>query len=136
MKQFILSFTAAFILFATPITAKETEIIEVDRKFVWVAVPGTLSSSEIGNPDADLDLHYVNTNRIVRHGSLVIFEVVSPDASYTRLEGNCKNQDLHELYAGSFDSEGKLVYVDVDYYPWRKGNELEQKLLNFACNPK
>jgi hypothetical protein len=85
MKKFILCFTTAFILFATPITAEE--IVEVGRKFVWVAVPGTLSSSEIGNPDADLDLHYINTNRLVRHGNLVVFEVVSPDASYTRLQG-------------------------------------------------
>ncbi len=129
----ILCFTAAFSLFVTPITAEE--IVEVDR-FVWVAVPETLSSSEIGNPDADLDLHYVNTNSIIRQGNLVIFEVVSPDASYSRLEGNCKNKNLHELSAGSFDAEGKLVYVDVSYYPWRKGNELEQKLLNFACNLK
>lgn len=132
MKQFILCFTVACILFPTPVTAKE--IVEVDRKFVWVAVPGTLSSSELGNPNVDQDLHYINTNLIIRHGSLVVFEVVSPDASYTRLEGNCKNKNLHELYAGSFDAEGKPVYVDVNYYPWRKGNELEQKLLNFACN--
>lgn len=133
MKQFILCFTAAFSLLATPVTAKE--IVEVGR-FVWVAVPGTLSSSEIGNPDAALDLHYVNTNSIIRQENLVIFEVVSPDASYSRLEGNCKNKNLHELYAGSFDAEGKLVHVDVSYYPWHKGNELEQKLLNFACNLK
>lgn len=133
MKQFILCFTAAFSLFATPTTAEE--IVEVDR-FVWVAVPETLSSSEIGNPEADLDLHHINTNSIIRRGNLVVFEVVSPDASYSRLEGSCKNKNLHELYAGSFDAEGKLDYVDVSYYPWRKGNELEQKLLNFACNLK
>lgn len=134
MKKFIWCSTNALSLFATSVTAKE--IVEVDRKFVWVAVPGTLSSSEIGNPDADLDLHYINTKRIVRHRNLVVFEVVSPDASYTRLEGNCSTKKLHEHYIGSFDSENKLVYQNVNYYPWHIANELEQKLLNFACNTK
>lgn len=133
MKKLIL-FTVTFILFATPLTAKE--IVEVGRKFVWVAVPGTLSSSEIGNRDADLDLHYINTNRLVRHGNLVVFEVVSPDASYTRLQGNCSTKKLREHYRGSFDSENKLVYQNVNYYSWHIANELEQKLLNFACNIK
>ncbi len=73
-----------FILSITPALTKE--IVEVNRKFVWKPVPGTLYSSEIRNPQSEMDLHYINTNNVVRRKNLVVFEVVTPDASYLRLE--------------------------------------------------
>ena len=121
------------ILSATPALTKE--IVEVNRKFVWKPVPGTVYSSEIGNPQSKMDLHYINTNNVVRRKNIVIFELVTPDASYLRLEGNCQTKKMRELYAGSFESENKLTYIQVDQ-PWLRVNKLDRKLLKFACNIK
>ncbi len=121
------------VLSATPALTKE--IVEVNRKFVWKPVPGTLYSSEIGNPHSEMDLHYINTDNVIRRKNLVVFEVVTPDASYLRLEGNCQTKKMRELYVGSFELENKLTYIQVDH-PWLKVNKLHQKLLNFACNIK
>lgn len=121
------------IVVVKPVVAKE--IVEVNRKFVWVGVSGTLGSSELENPQSDLSLHYINTNNVVRRNELVVFEVITSDARYLRIEGNCQTKIMHELYMGEFESENQLTYINVEY-PWRKVNELEQKLLKFACNIK
>jgi hypothetical protein len=131
-KQLITS-CVALVLLANPVEARE--IVEINRKFVWTAVPETLYSPELENTESDLDLHYINTNNIIRRRNLVIFEVVTPDAAYLRIEGNCQTEKIHELSLGSFESENKLTYTNTDY-PWRKVNELEGKLLKFACNIK
>lgn len=121
-------------LSAKAVLAKE--IVEVDRKFVWKPVPGTQYLSErLENSQSDLDLHYINTNNVVRHENLVVFEVIAPDAAYLRLEGNCQTKKIRQLYSGSFDSRNRLTYIKVDF-PWLRVNELERKLLKFACNIK
>ena len=81
---------------STPALTKE--IVEVNRKFVWKPVPGTVYLSEIENSQSEMDLHYINTNNVIRRKNIVIFEVVTPDASYLRLEENGQIKKMRELY--------------------------------------
>ncbi len=79
-------------------------------EFVWKLVPGTLYLPELlENSQLDVDLHYINTNNVVCRKNIVVFEVVTPDATYLRIEGNCQTQKVHELYWRSFESENKLT---------------------------
>ncbi len=97
----------ALVSVATPVVAKE--IVEVNRKFAWTPVPGTMYSPELENTQLALDLHYINTNNVNHRRNLVVFEVISPDAEYLRVEGDCQTEKIHELYAESFDSKNKLT---------------------------
>lgn len=94
-KQLVIG-CVALVSVAKPLVAQE--IVEVNRKFVWVEVPGTLYSSEWDSSPPDLTLYYINSSNVVRRRNIVVFEVVTPDAVYLRMQGTCQTEKTHELY--------------------------------------
>ncbi|MBW4668745.1 MAG: hypothetical protein KME60_15280 [Cyanomargarita calcarea GSE-NOS-MK-12-04C] len=133
MKKLPLLLIAFSLLMAQPAIAEK--IVESDREFAWKEVPGTLQSSEPGNPKAEQLPWYLNAKNVTRQGDTIVFETVSPEAEYVKFEGNCKTQQLRVQYLGEFQSETKVAYEPApDFWSSDKATGVQQKLLNSACS--
>lgn len=123
----------ALSLITSPVLAKKN--VEENRQFTWKEVPGTLNQSEMGNPQSEQIPWHVNTKSLVRRGSTIVFEAISPEAQYLKYEGNCKTNKLQVLYVGEFTSETKLTYEKAPKF-WQSRNVtgIQSRVLNFACN--
>ena len=133
MKKLPLLLIAFPLLIAQPAIAEK--IIESDREFTWKEVPGTLQSSEPGNPKAEQLPWYVNAKKLTRQGDTIFFETVSPEAQYVKFEGNCKTQQLRVQYVGQFQSETKIAYEPApDFWSSDKATGVQKKLLDLTCS--
>jgi len=125
-----LAFLTATYILTTPSTSpgigeKTAEI----RNVSWQEVPDTASTDE-----EYADPAFIDINGIGRNGNLVIFDVVNPDASYGRVEGDCKTNQFRSLRLGIFLTSAKVSYVEPNNTAWIQANLYQKKLLRFACN--
>lgn len=106
--------------------------VENNRSFVWAEVPDALGYSEPGNINSEMEPWAVAINTITRHGDVVVFEGVSPEASYVRFQGDCRTQEIKTLYMGDFLSSNSIVYHYV-YNDWSVAEGWRLAILNFVC---
>lgn len=117
-------------IFTAPSTSPGVEEKTAEMKNVsWQEVPDTASNDEGYTDPAFIDINGIN-----RNGDLIIFEVVNPDASYGRVEGNCKTNQFRSLRLGHFLSSTKVSYIEQNNLAWLEANPYQTNLLKFACN--
>ncbi len=129
MKTSIAFLSAAYILAAPSASPDRVEKTAEIKKASWQAVPDTLSPDEGFNEPA-----FININGIIKKGDLVIFDVVNPDASYGRVEGNCQTNQFRSLRFGIFVSATQVSYIEQNNEAWIDANPYQRKLLILACN--
>jgi hypothetical protein len=90
----------------------------------WEAVPDTYSPA-LG------DSAYMDMHGIVRTGDEVVFDVVNPDVSYGRLQGNCSTGELRGIRFGEFQSATQVVFDEISE---SLTSPYQQTLLSYACS--
>ncbi|MEW5858883.1 MAG: hypothetical protein AB1861_16110 [Cyanobacteriota bacterium] len=125
-----LAFLTAISMIAVPssspkIGEKTAEITNAS----WQEVPDTASTAE-----GYVDPAYININGISRNSDRVIFEVINPDVSYGRVEGNCSTNQIRSLRIGYFLSKTQVSYIEQNSEFWNKANSYQINILKFACN--
>lgn len=99
---------------------------------LWEEVPNTHSSKAIGQYARPA---FVDINGIIQKGETVIFDLVNPDASYARVEANCKTNQFRAIRQGDFESKTRIHYARrINSWNFARG-EYQQALLNFICSP-
>jgi hypothetical protein len=106
--------------------------VENNRTFIWAEVPDALGNPEPGNSEVELEPWAVNLNSITRHGDVVVFEGVSPEAVYMRFQGNCGTQEMKTLHVGEFLSSTSITYRYA-YDEWSLAEGWQLALLDFVC---
>ena len=128
MKTSIALLTATYILTAPSTSPGIGEKTAEIRNASWQEVPDTASMDEEYTDPA-----FIEINGIGRNGNLVIFDVVNPDASYGRVEGNCRTKQFRSLRLGIFLSSTKVSYLEQNNAAWIEASSYQRKLLSFAC---
>lgn len=95
----------------------------------WQAVPNTEGATE-----GYIDPAYIDINGIKKEENKVIFDVVNPDASYGRVEGNCSTNQIRSLRIGHFLTKTKVSYIEQSSDSWYEANPYQIKLLKFTCD--
>lgn len=126
MKLLVAAMLTTIITLSLPLPAK-TEIAEI-RDPSWQEVPDTFSG---GQHD---DFAYVDTNGVIRNGDIVTYDMINPDASYNRVEANCRTNQFRAIRQGYFESPTRLSYVEK-VNAWITATQpYHQALLRFVCN--
>lgn len=131
LKYFVWAI-APFLAFGSLGAIAQTTV-ETDRLFIWTAIPGTESYSELGNPNSSLTPWYLNTDLILRRGDLVTFETVSPNADYVQFVGNCQTWQITPRYTGEF-FDGNNIHYSPAQIDWQSATDWQSALLSAACN--
>ena len=129
MKISIAFLSAAYFLAAPSTSPERVEKTAEIKNASWQAVPDTVSPDEGFNEPA-----FININSILRKGDVVIFDLVNPDASYGRVEGNCQTSQFRSLRFGIFVSPTQVSYAEQNNEAWSDANPYQKKLLILACN--
>jgi hypothetical protein len=125
-----LAFLAATYILISPSTSpgiggKTAEI----KNAAWQKVPDT-EGTESGYTDAA----FIDINGITRNSALVVFDVVNPDAGYSRVEANCQTNQFRTLRLGIFLTPTRVSFIEQSDLSWLTANSYQSKLLKFACN--
>jgi len=127
LKRSAALFAIACVLAAPCANAETAEI----KNPSWQEVPGTAPTA---NTDPQFSgPAYIDINGIERDEDLVIFDIVNSDASYSRVEGNCKTNQFRPLRFGHFETQTTVIYQEYDE-SWKAANEYQGQLLRFACS--
>ena len=111
-----------------PVNAEVSEL----KNPSWKEVPNTHSSKAIEQYARPA---FVDINGIIQKGETVIFDLVNPDVSYSRVEANCKTNNLRSIRQGDFESKTRINYASlISSWNFARG-EYQQALLNFICSP-
>jgi hypothetical protein len=129
VKTSIAFLSAAYLLAAPSASPERVEKTAEIKNASWQAVPDTVSPDEGFNEPA-----FININGILRKGDLVIFDVVNPDSSYGRVEGNCQTHQFRSLRFGIFVSSTQVSYTEQNNEAWLDASPYQKKLLILACN--
>lgn len=129
MKISIALLTATYLLTAPSTSPGIEEKTAEIRNASWQEVPDTGSLDE-----GYTDPAFIDINGISRTGDLVIFDVINPDASYGRVEGNCKTNQFRSLRLGHFLSATKVFYIEQNSLALSSPNSYQVNILRFACN--
>ncbi|HEY9614775.1 hypothetical protein [Allocoleopsis sp.] len=117
-------------IFTAPSTNSAIEEKTAEIKNVsWQKVPDTASTEEGYTDPAFIDINGINRNK-----DLVIFDVVNPDASYGRVEGNCTTNLVRSLRLGSFLSSTKISYIEQNNLALSQATPYQINLLKLACH--
>ncbi|HEY9666046.1 MAG TPA: hypothetical protein V6C91_04540 [Coleofasciculaceae cyanobacterium] len=128
MKAFIALLTTTS-FWAAPTVSPGIEEKTADIKNAsWQVVPDTA-----GTEEGYTDPAFIDINSISRNQDIVVFEVINPDVSYGRVEGNCKTEQIRSLRLGSFLSATQVSYIEQNNQSWSMANPYQIKLLKFAC---
>lgn len=128
MKALIALLTTTSFLTAPSVSPGVGEKTADINNASWQAVPDTA-----GTQEGFTDPAFIDTNGISRNQDIVVFEVVNPDASYGRVEGNCKTEQIRSLRLGNFLSATQVSYIEQNNQSWSMANSYQIKLLKFAC---
>lgn len=128
MKILVATVSATIATFCLSMPAK-AELDEI-RNPSWQEVPGTTSSTQGYESSA-----YVDSNGIIRNGDMVTYDMVNPDASYNRVEANCRTNQFRATRHGYFESATRVSYTSQLGSSWDSATEpYDQALLSFVCN--
>lgn len=97
---------------ALPVQANVAEIPDPR----WEEVPGLEGmNSELAT--------YFNANGITQNEEFIIYDLVSPDGSYSRLETNCITGEYRHLRQGFFETRTQVNFVitNSDWLSDQKG---------------
>lgn len=128
MKTSLVLLTTTYMLTASSASPEIAEKTQEIKNAVWQEVTDTA-----GTDEGYTDPAFIDINGISRTGDLIIFDVVNPDASYGRVEGNCKTNQFRSLRFGWFLSSTKVSYIDQNNLAWSDASSYQRQLLNFAC---
>jgi len=120
MKFISLTLVAALGLLSPAMTASAISDV------VWKPVPGT----KINN-----DFWYVGTNTIDRQGARITFDVRTNSKQYVLYSANCQTRMMKRLAEGSVKT-GKIVIYERYREAYFPANEVQRKVLNYACSQK
>lgn len=93
---------------------------------VWKPVPGTKINK---------DFWYVGTNTINRQGARITFDVRTNSKQYVLYSANCQTRMMQRLAEGSVKT-GKIVVYERYREPYFPPNQVQKKVLNYACSQK
>jgi hypothetical protein len=85
----------------------------------WTEVPGTQRPP--GTPE-EFGASYVEMNRMVKHGSTRVIDMLDGDQSYARVEIDCGAKRRRELQVGQLESRTRVRFVKLNY-PWRDSRD-------------
>ena len=93
----------------------------------WKEVPdtGIPNSPQFGNNV------YIDRNGLKITGDIVIFDMVSSDGTYSRIQVNCATNSWRELRRGWFNSETRVQYHNTENDSAL--NAYRQKIFNAIC---
>jgi hypothetical protein len=128
LKTSLVLLTTAYILTASSASPEVAEKTQEIRDAAWQEVMDTA-----GTDEGYTDPAFIDINGISRNGDLIIFDVVNPDASYGRVEGNCKTNQFRSLRFGRFLSSTKISYIEQNNVAWSDASSYQRQLLKFAC---
>jgi len=108
-------------------TLSLAEIGEI-KNASWQTVPNTFDSE---NEDSD----YLDVNGVTRQNNIVMFDLVTSNAAYERVQINCDSHKLRATRQGFFESKTRINYSDEPSNSWiNASGSYKQALLKFACN--
>lgn len=102
--------------------------------------PVQANTAEIANPqweeipdlvnEPPLPPAYFNANGIIQNEDSIVYDLVAPDGSYTRLETNCVTGEFRHLRQGFFETRTRVNFgiMNSDWYADEKG------IGSFVCN--
>ena len=95
-------------------------------------------TDELDNPEwQEVEPAFIDIANIQRNDNdLVIFDTVDYEAGYTRLEGNCRTNQVRTLRDGYFLSTTTVSYRDFSEsasHEFSDPSPLQQQLLDIAC---
>ena len=120
MKFISLTLVAALGVLSPAMTASAISDV------VWKPIPGT----KINN-----DFWYVGTNTINRQGARITFDVRTNSKQYVLYSANCQTRMMQRLAEGSVKT-GKIVVYERYREAYFPPNEVQRKVLNYACSQK
>ena len=128
-----LSGTLLFVTLLLVSTPGKAEIAEISNP-LWKEVPDTL----LADADEQFDSPaYVDVNGVIWKGDIITYDMVNPDASYTRVETNCQSNQFRAIRLGEFISETRIKYISRLDPPWSIVNEpglYHLAVMRFVCN--
>lgn len=114
--------TTALVL--TPISVK-AEVVNLANP-QWEEIPDTYNSAVDGAA-------YFDANGISQNGDILTYDVVNPDAGYTRLETNCATGESRSIRHGYFETATRVSFVPVSE-AWRQDTtSLQGRVAAFIC---
>ena len=128
MKTSLVLLTTTYILTASSASPEIAEKTQELTNVAWQEV-----TDIAGTDEGYTDPAFIDINGISRTGNLIIFDVVNPDASYGRVEGNCKTNQFRSLRFGRFLSYTKVSYIEQNNVAWSDTSSYQRQLLQFAC---
>ncbi|MFN4877691.1 MAG: hypothetical protein ACK5GT_14715, partial [Aphanizomenon sp.] len=124
-----LTFLIIFLFFTIPVKA-ETEKIKNPS---WVKIPGTEPSTQDIKSGFD-EPAFLNINGIIKKGGIITYDIVDPNASYSRLQTNCTTKNFRAIRVGEFNSNSIVKYQNI-IGEWEKASELYHILIvEFVCS--
>lgn len=127
MKRSAAFLTIISIMLTPSANAEIAEISNASWQEVLDTTPTETTESEFNDPA------YIDINSIVRNGNLIRFDLVNSDASYGRVEGNCRTNQIRSLRFGYFQSVTHVIYTEQEE-TWADATLYQRKLLRFACD--
>ncbi|MGY6530006.1 MAG: hypothetical protein ACXITR_08765 [Cyanobacterium sp.] len=107
--------------------------------FLTINLPAKAEVAEIRNPSwqlvpnsAGLEV-YVNLNGLTRNANIITYDVVNADASYTRLQANCRTNRYRAIRQGDFQSATRVSFVSLNPGWSSPSKPLDTSLINFVC---
>lgn len=97
---------------------------------VWKPVPGTRTTDEISR---NRDFWYVGTNSINRRGNSINFDVKTNSSQYVRYSANCRTRMMSRLSEGRVKN-GKIIVVERYQEAYFSANQIQRKVLDYACS--
>ena len=128
MKTSLVLLTTTYILTASSASPEIADKTQEIRNAAWQEVTNTTDTDE-----GYTDPAFIDINGISRNGDLIIFDVVNPDASYGRVEGNCKTNQFRSLRLGHFLSATKVSYIEQNSLTLSSPSSYQINILRFAC---
>jgi hypothetical protein len=117
-------------LFSTPARAEVTELPNAS----WIEVPGSRAPN-LSDPEEQYDEPaFVDINGLTRKGDVVIFDLVESDASYRRLETDCRRNLYRLTRFGFFESTSRVNFsTPVSTWVPADSDTYKKSIITFVC---
>jgi len=112
------------------INTAKAQVTEI-KNASWKEVPGTKFSDP---PEGYDESFYVDVSRVIKKGNIVTYDAIAQDASYARMQINCRNYQIRAIRQGFFKSDTQVVFESVENDWSFRAEPYWRKISKFVCN--
>jgi hypothetical protein len=100
----------------------------------WIEVPGSRDPNPSNSEESYDEPAFVDINGLSRKGDVVTFDLVESDASYRRLETDCRRNLYRLKRFGFFESKSRVNFsTPVSTWAPADSDAYKKSIITFVC---